>query len=159
MTEQEQRLIELRIEQLELEIAERKSEHTKPRASWQWSIPLWVAVVGAIATGMGAVASNYMQYYTTKEIEENKIVQSKMAFDSAKEQAKLEFESGLILRALAPKEPDERLQLLQLLVHTELIDDRNGKIRSIQAEGLPRFMPMNARWYSRTLSDEDAWYR
>lgn len=117
MDDMEQKLLALRIELLEAELARQRAPKPKDGI---WGSPLLLAIVGAIATAILGLITNQFQFNANRQIERDKL------------------ESSLILKAVESSEATQRIAALQFLVKAGLINDQSQKIQSLKAEDVPQ---------------------
>lgn len=113
----EEKLIELRIEQLELEIARQKTPKPKEHIL---ASPIVLAIAGATVTALASVVGNQVQLDANRKLEREKL------------------ESALILKATEAATAQERIDGLQFLVKAGLISDADRKISSLKAADVPQ---------------------
>lgn len=119
MADGEQRLMEARIELLELEVARQKTPKARDGI---WSSPAILAIAGATATAIVGFSTNQFQLSATRQLERDKL------------------ESSLILKAIDSDNANTRLEALQFLVKAGLIHDveKRTSIGALQPADVPQ---------------------
>jgi len=82
--------------------------------------PLLLTILGAIVTGLFAIANSFSQARQAHQLEEDKL------------------RSTLILKAIEPSNPEERKKALLFYVETGLLSDPQGKISKIKPQDIPQ---------------------
>jgi lysozyme family protein len=119
----EQKLFELRIELLELEIARQKAPKPKEHVL---ASPIVLAIAGATVTALVSIIGNLFQLDANRKLEREKL------------------ESALILKATEAEAAEERIDGLQFLVKAGLIKDEDRKIASLKAIDVPQLQTSGA---------------
>ncbi len=117
MDDMERKLLALRIDLLETELARLRAPKSKDGI---WGSPLLLAIVGAIATAIIGLITNQTQFNANRQLERDKL------------------ESSLILRSVESSEASQRIAALQFLVKAGLISDQSKKIEALKAEDVPQ---------------------
>ena len=126
MTESEHKLLDARIERLELEVSSHKAPKSKEGF---WANPLLLAIIGATATAIVGLLANQWQLDSSRQLERDKL------------------ESSLILKAVESSEPNQRVAALKFLAKAGLITDQSRKIEKLTADEVPQIqnrLPQNA---------------
>lgn len=117
MSEAEEKLMELRVQLLELELARQRSPKTKEHF---WTSPAILAILGAVCTASFGLVANKNQLDASRQLERDKL------------------ESSLILKAVDSSDPAQRISALKFLVKAGLISDNNGTIEKLTVDDVPQ---------------------
>ena len=138
MNETEKRLVDLRIEQLELEIARQNAPKKKESL---FTSPILLAIAGATATALTGLVTNQLQLNANRQLERDKL------------------EYSLILKAVESEDAHKRVDALKFLVTAGLVTDTNGKIEHLKASEVPQIQSGSSLTSSALLRPTPSEYR
>lgn len=117
MNEQDETLLELRVQSLEAELSRQKAP---PAKAHFWANPAILAILGAVCTASFGLVTNKEQLNASRQLERDKM------------------ESSLILKAIDSSDAEQRISALKFLVKAGLISDHDKKIDELKLEDVPR---------------------
>jgi len=112
--------LEARLATLERHLADAENKDHPPAEKKKDFSALVLTILGAIGTGLFAIANSFLQARQAHQLEQDKL------------------QSTIILKAIEPSDPEERKKALLFYLDVGLLVDPNGKIAKLKPENIPQ---------------------